>query len=99
MKSTSKADVCALLRPEMVQGNQGTAEEFSTQKWIVLGLSASQRDAISSSVQTDISMNQGRWIAEAAKALVEFAVDAQMQGFGVNRRTAMQSIRSALESI
>jgi hypothetical protein len=44
-------------------------------------------------------MNQERWIAEAAKALVEFAIDAQKQGFGVNRRIAMESIRKALESI
>jgi hypothetical protein len=44
-------------------------------------------------------MNQERWIAEAAKALVEFAVDAQTQGFGINPRIALESIRKAIESI
>jgi hypothetical protein len=99
MKSASKADVSRLLRPEGLFCNQGVATEFSTAKWIVLGTSASDSHTVSTPTKTDISTNQERWIAEAAKALVEFAVDAQMQGFGVNRRTAMESIRNALESI
>jgi hypothetical protein len=101
MKSISKADVCLLLRPERVFYDQGTAQGFSTLKWIVLGSTTCESDGLSTPtpVQTDISMSQERWMAEAAKALVEFAVDAQMQGFGVNRRTAMESIRKAVESI
>jgi hypothetical protein len=101
MKSTSKADVRILLRPEGVFCDQGAAEEFSTLKWIAWGSSTIELDGVSTPtpVQTDISMNQECWIAEAAKALIEFAFDAQMQGFGVNRRIAMESIRKALESI
>jgi hypothetical protein len=101
MKSTAKADVRVLRRSEKLFCDRGRAEEFSTLKWIAWGSSACESDGVSTPtpVQTDISMNQDRWMAEAAKALVEFAVDAQMQGFGVNRRTAMETIPKAVESI
>jgi hypothetical protein len=101
MKSTAKADLPMLLRPERLSCDQSSPKEFSTLKWIALGSSASESDGVSTPtpVQTDISMNQERWIAEAAKALVEFAVDAQTQGFGINPRIALESIRKAIESI
>jgi hypothetical protein len=100
MKSTAKADVHILRRPEKLFCDQSSPEEFSTLEWVASGSSVSESDVSTPTpVQTDISMSQERWMAEAAKALVEFAVGAQTQGFGVNRRTAMESIRKALESI
>lgn len=38
-------------------------------------------------------------MAETATALAEFVVNAQMQGFGMDRKTAIQSLRCALEGL
>jgi hypothetical protein len=38
-------------------------------------------------------------IAETATALAEFVVSAQMQGFGIDRKTAIQSLHCALEAL
>jgi hypothetical protein len=100
MKNTSKADGVVFLRPVRVHCDEVTEAKFSTLEWIAIGASASETlDATSPSVQEDVSNTEERWMTEAATALAEFAVKAHMQGFGIDRRTAVQSIRKALESI
>jgi hypothetical protein len=46
-----------------------------------------------------IVASQDRWVADTATALAEFAIKAQMQGFGIDRETPIKSLRCALESL
>jgi hypothetical protein len=43
--------------------------------------------------------SQEQQIAETAAALAEFVVSAQMQGFGLDRNAAIQSMRCAVEGL
>jgi hypothetical protein len=43
--------------------------------------------------------SQDRWMVETATALAEFAVTAQTRELGVDRKTALDSMRLALESL
>jgi len=43
--------------------------------------------------------SQEQQIAETAAALAEFVVGAQMQGFGMDRNAAIESLRCALEAL
>src|SRR5580692_11826620 len=43
--------------------------------------------------------SQEQQIAETAAALAEFVVSAQMQEFGIDRNTAIESLRCALEAL
>ena len=45
------------------------------------------------------SLAQDQQVAEIAIALVEFGVSAQMQGFGMDRKAAIESLRCALEAL
>jgi hypothetical protein len=49
--------------------------------------------------QIPSASSQDRWMVETATALAEFAVTAQMRGLGVDRKTALDSMRLALESL
>jgi hypothetical protein len=42
---------------------------------------------------------EDRWMAETAASLVDFAIRAQMQGFKIDRKVALHSIRRALELV
>jgi hypothetical protein len=43
--------------------------------------------------------SQDQQVAETAAALAEFVVGAQMQGFGMDRNAAIESLRCALEAL
>jgi len=66
---------------------------------IGIGSKSPRRVERGSKQQIPPASSQDRWMVETATALAEFAVTAQMRGLGVDRKTALASMRLALESL
>ena len=66
---------------------------------IEIGSKSPRRVERASKQQIPSASSQDRWMVETATALAEFAVTAQMKGLGVDRETALASMRLALESL
>jgi hypothetical protein len=90
MKNTSKADVLVFVRPDRVPFDKRSKAKFSISKRFATGAVA--KDSLDSALE-ESSM------AEAATALADFAVKAQMQGFGLSRQSAVRTLRNALDLI